>query len=140
MTDLPHDKNKTICDDPSVKGFLDRLPLSERNSFSNHQLKLLRTVLGSGSWSMHPVDLRWTLSIWKKSYYFVFLAGANKRPASRRQQELARSGKALLMAVILTFSIMIGVLFLYLAKSAMGIDLIPEFSFGVWDWFQQNIL
>jgi hypothetical protein len=29
---------------------------------------------------------------------------------------------------------------LYLVKSALGIDLIPGFSFGVWGWFQENVL
>lgn len=33
-----------------------------------------------------------------------------------------------------------GVLVLYLIKSALGIDLIPSFSFGVWGWFQQHVL
>jgi len=126
-----------IRDDAFVKSILDRLPLSERGSFSDNQLKSLRTALGAGTWRTHPVDLRWTLSIWKKRYYFVFLSGVNKRPVSRRQQELAVTGKALLLTGVLGFSIVIGMLLLYLAKSAAGINLFPEFSLGIWDWFQQ---
>ena len=34
----------------------------------------------------------------------------------------------------------LGVLILYLVKSALGIDLIPGFLFGVWGWFQENVL
>jgi len=126
-----------IRDDIYIKGLLDRLPLSERGSFSDHQLNSLRSALGAGTWRTHPVDLRWTLSIWKKRYYFVFLSGVNKRPVSRRQQELAVTGKALLLTSLLGVSIVLGLLLLYLAKSAAGINLFPGFSLGIWDWFQQ---
>jgi hypothetical protein len=34
----------------------------------------------------------------------------------------------------------VGILVLYLIKSALGIDLIPGFSFGVWGWFQDEFL
>jgi hypothetical protein len=29
-----------------------------------------------------------------------------------------------------------GILVLYLVKSALGINLIEGFSFGIWDWFK----
>jgi len=130
------DVEPAIRDDAFVRGILDRLPLSERGSFSDNQLKSLRTALGAGTWRTHPVDLRWTLSVWKRRYYFVFLSGVNKRPVSRRQQELAVTGKALLLTGLLGVSIVLGLLILYLAKSAAGINLFPEFSLGIWDWFK----
>jgi len=39
------------------------------------------------------------------------------------------------LKVALTIGSVLGVLILYLVKSALGIDLIPGFSFGVWGWF-----
>ena len=128
-----------IRNDPFVKGMLNRLPLSERSEFTDHQLMRLRETFAAGSWKTHPVDLRWTLSFWKKRYYFVFLAGVNKRPLSRNEHELARTGKALLLAGALLFSVLVGLLILYLVKSAAGINLFPGFSLGIWDWFQLNI-
>jgi hypothetical protein len=47
---------------------------------------------------------------------------------------------ATVLAVVLTVGTVLGVLILYLVKSALGIDLIPGFSFGVWGWFQEEFL
>jgi len=44
------------------------------------------------------------------------------------------------LKVALTIGSVLGVLILYLVKSALGIDLIPGFSFGVWGWFQEEFL
>lgn len=53
---------------------------------------------------------------------------------------LQRLSMALVLSVFLLFSAALGILLLYLVKSALGIDLIPGFSFGVWGWFQHSFL
>ena len=58
---------------------------------------------------------------WRWQYDFVLLAGRTRRVLSVRQRRIQR----LAMAA---------------AKPTAGIDLIPGFSFGVWDWFQQTFL
>ena len=45
-----------------------------------------------------------------------------------------------MLLLVLTFCTLVGILVLYLIKSALGIDLIPGFSFGVWDWFNEEFL
>jgi hypothetical protein len=97
-------------------------------------------ALGGRTWGAHAVDARWTLKWWRWQYYFVFLAGRNRRVLTDREQAIQRVTMATALAVFLSFSAVVGVLMLYLVKSALGIDLIPGFSFGVWGWFQENVL
>ena len=125
-----------IRNDPFVKGMLERLPSNQRESFSDDQLMSLKIALGARTWHVHPVDLRWSMKIWKRSYYFVGIVGVNQRPLSRRQQELAMTGKVLVLTGIIAFSTLLGLLLLYLLKSAAGLNILPGFSFGIWDWFK----
>jgi len=133
---MKHDR-MNIRNDPFVIEMMSRIPSSERSSFSDEQLANIKMAFGARTWGIHPVDLRWTLKIWHKRYYFVFVAGVNRRPLSRRQQELARVGTALLMTGVFGFAMLLGLLFLYLLKSAAGIDIDPDSSLGIWDWFRE---
>ena len=127
---------KEIKDDPFVKSLLAKLPAGERENFTTGQLLALKAALGGRAWGTHAVDIRWTLKFWRWHYYFVFLAGRNRRELSRQEQQIARFAMALFITVFIMLSTVIGLLVLYLAKSALGIDLLPGYSFGVWDWFK----
>jgi len=70
----------------------------------------------------------------------VFLTGRNKRALSARERQVQRLSMAIVLSVFLLVSAAVGILVLYLVKSALGIDLIPGYSFGVWGWFQENVL
>ncbi len=123
--------------DAFTKGLKERLPPELRDSFSSEQLSALKIAFGARRWGRHPVDLRGTLDLFGWRYYYVLLIGRNKRDMTRNERRLSRLGSALLVFVFLLFCGLIGLLMLYLAKSAMGIDLLPNFSFGVWSWFQR---
>lgn len=125
-----------IRNDPFVKGMLKRLPSELRDSLSEEQLQGLKVALGARTWAAHPIDLRWTMKLWKRSYYFVIIAGVNRRPLSRRQQELAKMTKALLLSSLILISSLLGLLLLYIIKSALGINLLPGFSLGLWSSIQ----
>ena len=111
-----------------------------RGSFSDAQLLALKIALGGRTWGAHALDLRFTLKWWRWQYYFVLLAGRNRRTLTEREKRIQRLSMALVLAAFLLFSTAVGILVLYLLKSALGIDLIPGFSFGVWGWFQENVL
>lgn len=130
--------NDEIKDDPFVKGLLEKLPAGDRESFSPEQLQALKIALGGRSWGAHAIDARWTLKFWHWRYYFVFLAGRNRRELSRREQALSRFAMALFLSVFLVLSTLIGLLVLYLIKSALGIDLLPGVSLGIWGWFKET--
>lgn len=127
-----------VRDDPFVKQLVAKLPADSAATFSDEQLMALKTALGGRSWGAHVIDLRWTLSFWHWHYYFVFLFGRNRRTLTRRERAIQRLALAGMLATFITVSTLFGILVLYLIKSAMGIDLIPGSSLGVWDWFQRE--
>jgi len=122
--------------DPFVIGLKQRLPEELRESFSDEQLQGLRSALATRSWARHKVDLRGTFNIWRTQYYFVMVAGRNKRSLSRAQQKLSLAAKAGAITVFLFFSVLLGLVLLYVLKSALGIDLLPGHSLGLWDWLK----
>ncbi|MDO9043643.1 MAG: hypothetical protein Q7U64_15095 [Desulfocapsaceae bacterium] len=128
----------TIRHDPFVKGLLTRLPEAERGSFSDNQLVALKVALGARHWGKHAFDLRNTIGLWHWRYYYVIIGGRERRQLSSRQREMATLAQALFLAVVLLFSSLLGLLVLYLVKSALGIDMLPAFSLGIWDWFKKN--
>jgi len=129
-----------IRDDAFMQALLAKLPGQSGATFSDEQLVALKVALSGRSWGVHKVDLRWSFSLWHWHYYVVALAGRNRRHLSRREQELRGLALATILVVVLAASTLLGLLVLYLLKSAMGIDLIPGFSFGVWGWFKQEFL
>ncbi len=133
-------KKIDIFKDPFVEGLFARMPADEQALFTEEQLIALKSVMGARQWGAHSVDLRWTFKFWRWRYYFVFLSGVNRRPPSRAVHELELLGKTILLFTFLSFSIISGLLAVYLVKSALGIDLIPGFSLGIWGWFQETFL
>ena len=129
-----------IHTDPIITKLLDKVPADMRGSFSDEQLLALKVALGGRTWGAHAVDARWTLKWWRWQYYFVVLAGRNRRVLTDREQAIQRLAMATTLAIFLTFCGLLGILVLYLIKSALGIDLIPGYSFGVWDWFKSEVL
>ena len=126
--------------DPVITKLLDKVPADMRASFSDEQLLALKVALGGRTWGAHALDARWTLKLWRWQYYFVVLAGRNKRVLSARERQVQRLSMAIFLTAFLLVSAAVGILVLYLVKSALGIDLIPGFSFGVWDWFKDEFL
>lgn len=129
-----------VRDDPFVQQLMAKLPKGSADTFSDEQLLALKAALWGRSWGAHSFDLRWTLSIWRWHYYFVVLGGRNRRELTRREREIQRLALASVLALFITVSTLFGLLLLYLLKSAMGINLIPGFSLGVWDWFKAVFL
>lgn len=125
--------------DPFVRGLKQRLPEHLRDSFNEEQLAALRGVFGARSWVRHRVDLRGTVRLWRNHYYFAIVAGRNKRNLTRPQQNLSLIAKAALATLFLLFSALVGLVILYLLKSALGINLFPDFSLGLWDWFKESL-
>ena len=123
--------------DPFIDGLAERLPDEVMASFTREQLDALKVAFGARQWGRHPVDLRGTLKLWSWRYYFVLLIGRNRRDLSRAQQDLSLSAKAAGISLFLLISLGVGLLFLYLLKSALGINLFSGFSLGVWDWFNR---
>lgn len=104
------------------------------------QLFELKTAMGANRGRRHPVDLRGNIGFWCWSFYYIFLAGRERRDLSRREIRMAKFAKLIFWGSFLCFSTLLGLLVLYLIKSAFGIDLIPDHSLGIWGWFKMNVL
>lgn len=140
MTSLGPRAAHDIRQDPSIQNLLARIPPEVAQSFTEAQLSALRVALGARSWGRHAVDWRGTFAVWRWRYYFVFLLGRNRRELSRHEKQLSLLLQAAFLAVLLMVCTLLGLLVLYLVKSAMGIDLFPGFSLGIWSWFKSNVL
>ncbi|AHL75769.1 3-phosphoshikimate 1-carboxyvinyltransferase [Stutzerimonas stutzeri] len=130
------DDAATLEHDPFIIGLKQRLPEELRESFTDQQLAGLRSAFATRSWARHKVDLRGTFRLWSNQYYFVLVGGRNKRNLSRGQRNLSLAAKAGAITLFLFFSVLLGLVVLYLLKSALGINLLPNYSLGLWDWFK----
>ena len=128
--------NVALEHDPFIVGLKQRLPEHVRDSFTDQQLEGLRSAFATRSWGRHKVDLRGTFSLWSNQYYFVLVGGRNKRNLSRAQRNLSMAAKAGAITLFLCVSVLLGLVVLYLIKSALGINLLPNHSLGLWDWFK----
>lgn len=129
-----------IRKDVFVTNLLGKVPSEHRDSFTDAQLQALKVALGARTWGAHAVDIRGTLRIWRWRYYYVFLAGRNLRTLTGREETVFRMAEITFLVGFLMFSTALGILALYLLKSILGIDLIQGYSFGVWDWFHDNVM
>ena len=67
------------------------------------------------------------------------LAGRERPHLSRLEHELSRWAAAPALGIFLFLCILTGLLTLYLIKTALGIDLLPDTSLGIWGWFKQHV-
>lgn len=127
-----------IRNEPAIQNLLSRVPKKVADSFSDDQLLHLKVALGSRNWGKHKIDLRGTFVIpfISSRIYYVFLMGSNHRILTRHEKYISAITSTIFVTLFITFSVLLGILVLYLIKSALGINLIEGFSFGVWDWFK----
>jgi len=130
------DSMSELKKDGVILRLLSSMPSHVKDSFTEEQLAYLKLALGSRHWEEHSIDLRGTFKPWRTRYYYVLLLGQNHRDASRWQKQLSGLVTTLLFSLFIVFSILFGLLILYLIKSALGINLFKGFSLGIWDWFE----
>ena len=126
--------------DVSLTKLLDRMPKNVQDSFSEEQLSYLKVAIGARTWGSHAIDVRSTIKFFRYRYYYVFVAGRNRRELTRKEKQIALAIHTCIVTLFLIMCSLLGVLVLYLIKSAMGIDIFPNFSFGVWGWFKETFL
>ncbi len=126
-------------EDPALQRLLKGMDPALAASFSDLQLAGLRDSIRMRGWKGHSIDLRPTLVIpflpW--SFYLVFLVGRNRRHITR--SEATAAALSFLLIFVIGGMAMLGLLLviLYIIKSALGIDIIPAASIGIWDELKQ---
>ncbi|MBV7298531.1 hypothetical protein KU854_11640 [Enterovibrio sp. NIFS-20-8] len=126
--------NGSIHRDPFIRSFLDKTPKDVADSFTDAQLLQLKLMFGTRAKARHAIDVRTVVGGFGWNYYLVFLFGRNRRDLTRAEQKAANASRILVMlaGTFVLFSIV--VTSLYLLKSFLGIDVLPNFSFGLWTW------
>ena len=122
--------------DPAIRSLLERMPKNIQSTFTDEQLTYLKIAIGARQWGNHTVDCRGVVKFFKFRYYYVFLAGRNRRELSLKEQRIARLAQAIILSSVATLIILLTLLVLYLMKSALGINIFNGYSFGVWSWFK----
>lgn len=122
--------------DPAIISLLERMPKNIQTTFTDEQLAHLKIAIGARQWGNHTVDCRGVVKLFKYRYYYVLLAGRNRRELNAKEQKVARLAQAAILSTAITFIILFALLVLYLLKSALGIDIFAGYSFGVWHWFK----
>ena len=127
-----------IRKDPDIMSLLSRLPQETASLLTDTQLSHLKVAIGSGQYRKHKVDLRGTLPVPFFTYriYFVILMGCNIRSLSRQEKSIAVTSMLLLTVIFLVFSTTLGLVIIYVLKSALGINLFEGYSLGLWDWLK----
>ena len=128
------------ADQHFVRKFAGSMPAHIAKTFTDAQLR----ADGVGSWGQHAIDFRFTLPVMARTYYFVFLAGVDKRPRSRNRAERHSHPMAtvanflfLFLVLLLLVSFILGAF--YVLKLAFGLNVAPGFSLGVWDSIQSEL-
>jgi len=134
------DEVKDIRQDPFIEGLLGRMPAKVGEEFTDDQLLSLKNAMGAHRGSRHRIDLRGSVGFGPWRYYYVFLAGKEKRQLTRKERRMARTAKAVFWTSFFVFSTLTGIVIIYLLKSALGIDLVPDASLGLWGWFKSHLL
>ena len=129
-----------IHQDPVITRLLEKMPKKVASSFNEEQLSHLRNAIGAREWGKHKLDVRGTVKFFKWRYYYVILAGRNRRSLSEKEVRVARVLTASIIAIFITFAVLLGLIVIYLIKSALGINLIDGWSLGLWTWFKANVL
>ena len=129
----------SLTQDNFSQEFFEHIPEELSETFTPEQLLTLQDVFAK-KWARHPIDVRHSFGFWRWRYYFVIIGGHERRDLTRRQEHIFRLTELCLLAAYLGFSVLLGLLAIYLTKSALGIDLFPNFHLGIWTWVETNVL
>lgn len=117
---------------PSTVQMIKNIEPKVRDSLTPNQMSaIIEAAEGSCKLGRHPVDLRGVIPLYFAKYYFVFLMGRDKRSTSRKQEKRRLEWASLLAwtlfitVVSLPFIVLLLGL-LYLFKSSLGLDFIPD--------------
>jgi len=131
---------KRALEDPSLDNYtrhvLSRLEPDVLASLTEHQFSAVRHAIEQARpISRHAIDIRGVIPLIFARFYFVLLAGRDRRPDTRGRENrlrhaLSSAFGALVLGGVILIPITVIVLFIgYAMKSFLGLDLIPNQHF-----------
>ncbi len=112
--------------------FMSKVPDDIKQTFTKEQLNVLESFLEKQECKNNFLDIRYSFPFIKKKYYFALLGGHNKENFSNKFHMNRKM--TIFTAFSVLFIFVFFLFFLYLIKSGLGVDLIPNYSFGAWEW------
>jgi hypothetical protein len=124
-------------DDPALAPFtravLAKIEPDVLASLTEHQFRCIRDAIDeSRPISHHSIDVRGVLPLGFARYYFVFLAGRDRRTDTRKKEKhlwhwlMSALGAVLLGSALLLPVLVLLLLVGYAIKSFLGFDLYPD--------------
>jgi hypothetical protein len=97
-----------------------------------------QAIAGTDKSKRHAFDFRGAIPLFFRRYYFVMLAGRDRRSATRTIEAGRRKSSSVVALLLMSYCVICGAVFfcllaLYLLKSFLGIDLFADKH--LWDWF-----
>lgn len=99
----------------------------------------LKTAKTAKSAKKYAIAICTAVLLFSCRYYCLLIAGGERRERAGNEIRVRRLMYLLFFGLFLLPSLLLGILLLYLIKSAIGIDIFPGFSFGVWNWFKEYV-
>lgn len=129
--------------DPFLERFFARIPREVAASFTDDQLLAVKRAFAAHGEAGHSIDLRLSFPLLIGRWYLVLILGPERRSRGRRRRDrdahpLSTLGNAFaaLLLLLLLAGAALGAL--YVVKSALGVDLLPNFSFGIWSGLKEQ--
>lgn len=105
------------------------MPKNIQDSFTEEQLANITIALGARTWGNHAIDVRTTMILFRYRYYYMLIAGRDRRELSAREKRIGLLMQTSIVAMFLAFSAIPSVLVSYLVMSTVGIDIFCTFFF-----------
>jgi hypothetical protein len=125
-----------VDDEAFIRHFKSMMPADVASSFDDTQIKAITAVFGTRRWRQHAVDRRLVIPFFGRNFYLVALAGGEQRSAKRRLRDrlvypIATFGNGLFAALFFITVLSSVFAVLYVLKSFLGINLLPNTSLGI---------
>ncbi|MFU8818913.1 MAG: hypothetical protein ACNA74_04210 [Desulfurivibrio sp.] len=117
---------KDVRHDPVIAGILGRVPERVATTFSEEQLLCLKEAMGAHRGHRHPIDVRATVGLGRRRWYYVFLAGRDRVTSRRQEGRCSRLAVAVFWVFFLLLSLLLGLILLALLQWGLGVDLLAE--------------
>jgi hypothetical protein len=130
--------NKMPQGDPYIESILARVPADVARTLTPVQWDGFREALEQSTKSArHMVDFRCVLPLYFVRFYFIWIFGRDRRERVEhvlveRRRRMGKVMGALVMSLAMVAFLIVAFVFLYIMKSAAGIDLIPGFHLSDW--------
>jgi len=90
--------------DPFLRQMFARMSPGAKYLFTPYQLDEIKRAFSARSFGAHAVDLRFSVHLFRSSFYVVFLLGTERRQRARQRRKLLSTVLLLLLLALLGYA------------------------------------